>query len=259
MSCGLGAGRASVPRIRLRSARIPVAAGVFCLSRTPAVLGGVRAGTSAGTRGFARLRSPVPRGRAAAENGFLKIVPHLRRTCGQLVRAHGGTHPGGSRALGTPARAGSAAPGQYGSPFRDRCGRFGGRGTFFGYAVFFSFRRRGCAAVPDVVPAQETIFGRHRDGRVSAFQGSGVPPGDGSALGGFRAGIVHEPPPCRRALASGRTDAGYGHAHGGYPLLRPSFATARSAHVRRRTVEARFPSQPPSTFFERAGCRQCPA
>lgn len=31
----------------------------------------------------------------------------------------------------------------------------------------------------------------------------------------------------------------------------PSFATARSAHVRRRTVEARFPSQPPSTFFER--------
>ena len=33
-------GRASVPRIRLRSARIPVAAGVFCLSRTPAVLGG---------------------------------------------------------------------------------------------------------------------------------------------------------------------------------------------------------------------------
>ena len=175
MSCGLGAGRASVPRIRLRSARIPVAAGVFCLSRTPAVLGGGRAGASAGTRGFARLRSPVPRGRAAAENGFLKIVPHLRRTCGQLVRAHGGTHPGGSRALGTPARAGSAAPGQYGSPFRDRCGRFGGRGTFFGYAVFFSFRRRGCDTVPDVVPAQETIFGRHRDGRVSAFQGSGVP------------------------------------------------------------------------------------
>ena len=200
------------------------------------------------------FESPVPRGRAAAENGFLKIVPHLRRTCGQLVRATGGTHTGGSRALGTSARAGSAAPGQYGSPFRDRCGRSGGRETFFGHAVFFSFRRRGCAAVPDVVPAQEAIFGRHRDGRVSAFQGSGVPPGDGSAVGGFRAGIVHEPPPCRRALASGRTDAGYGHAHGGYPLLRPSFATARSAHVRRRTVEARFPSQPPPAFFERAGC-----
>ena len=177
MSCGLGARRASVPRIRLRSARIPVAAGVFCLSRTPVVLGGGRAGASAGTRGFVRLRSPVPRGRAATENGFLKIVPHLRRTCGQLVRATGGTHTGGSRALGTSARAGSAAPGQYGSPFRDRCGRSGGRETFFGHAVFFSFRRRGCAAVPDVVPAQEAIFGRHRDGRVSAFQGSGVPPG----------------------------------------------------------------------------------
>lgn len=30
----------------------------------------------------------------AAENGLLKIVPHLRRTCGQLVRAHGGTPSG---------------------------------------------------------------------------------------------------------------------------------------------------------------------